>query len=68
MAECEAELVGGFHTEYNSMAWAAFAFSEYIAMTLIGRAGGDVVPGRLGLPFVITDPVMRASTRWFGGR
>ena len=57
LPEAEPELVGGYHTEYSSMKFAAFFLSEYANM-IIGSAmivtlylGGWQVPllGRLGL-------------------
>lgn len=55
MSECEAELVGGYHTEYSSMGLALFMLSEYLAMVLMSSLlvtlylGGWYFPG-------ITDP------------
>jgi NADH-quinone oxidoreductase subunit H len=63
MSECEAELVGGYHTEYGSMSLAIFMLSEYLAMVLMSGLmvtlylGGWYFPG-------ITDP---NDHSWFGG-
>jgi NADH-quinone oxidoreductase subunit H len=64
MAECEAELVGGFHTEYNSMGWAAFAFSEYIAMTLSAALVVTLFLGGWHVPF-ITVPDETGFVPWY---
>lgn len=55
MAECEAELVGGYHTEYSAMGFAMFMFGEYIAMTLSAALIATLYLGGWHLPFV-TDP------------
>jgi NADH-quinone oxidoreductase subunit H len=51
LPECEAELVGGYHTEYSSMKFALFMMGEYLAMVAISAVtvalflGGWHVPG-----------------------
>ncbi len=59
LAECETELVGGFHTEYSSMKFALFFLGEYSAMVMMSGLittfflGG---PSLFGLVNGIEDP------------
>ena len=55
MAECEAELVGGYHTEYSSMKFAMFFMGEYIAKFLMAGLITTLFLGGWHLPYV-TDP------------
>ena len=53
LAECEAELIGGYHTEYNSMHFGMFFQGEYIAMLSMGALiATDVSSARLAFPVV----------------
>lgn len=51
LAECEQELIGGFHTEYSGMKWAMFFLGEYAHMFTSSALmvaiffGGYLVPG-----------------------
>ena len=63
LPECEAELVGGYHTEYSSMKFALFMMGEYVGMTVMAALmttfflGGWHFPG-------LTNP---NNHSWFAG-
>jgi NADH-quinone oxidoreductase subunit H len=59
MAECETELIGGYHTEYGSMKLGFFLFAEYINMFISCAVISTLYFGGYNFPGI--DP------NWLGG-
>lgn len=59
MAECETELIGGYHTEYSSMKLGFFLFAEYINLFVSAAVIATIYFGGYNFPGLdrITDPV-----------
>ncbi len=51
LAECETELVGGYHTEYSSMKLGLFLFAEYINMFISSAIMAGFYFGGYNFPF-----------------
>ena len=52
LAECEAELVGGYHTEYAGMSFLWWLFAEYVAMILSASLITTLFLGGWDIPFI----------------
>lgn len=68
MPESEADLVGGFHTEYGEFKWSLFFVAEYAHMT-IGSAVAVLLflGGWNPLPWVPLAPLIADLPVWLGG-
>ena len=52
LAECETELVGGYHTEYSSMKLGFYLFAEYINMFISSAVISTLYFGGSNFPFM----------------
>ena len=52
LAECETELVGGYHTEYSSMNLGFYMFAEYINMFISSAFMASLYFGGYNFPFM----------------
>lgn len=52
LPECEAELVGGYHTEYSSMKLGFYLFAEYINMFVSSAVMATLYFGSYNFPFM----------------
>lgn len=51
LPECEAELIGGYHTEYSSMKLGFFLFAEYVNMFISSTIIATLFFGGYNYPF-----------------
>ncbi|MFN8436351.1 MAG: NADH-quinone oxidoreductase subunit NuoH [Cytophagales bacterium] len=52
LPECEAELVGGYHTEYSSMKLGLYLFAEYVNMFVSSAVMAALYFGGYNMPFL----------------
>ena len=69
LAECEQELVGGYHTEYSSMKFALFFLAEYSAMITGSAVAVALFLGGWHLPWIdqlLYHGAQPVATGWLG--
>lgn len=64
MAECETDLVGGYHSEYSSMKFASFFMGEYAAMVIGSALVVTLFLGGWSIGFG-ADAALHAWCDWF---
>ena len=66
LPECEAELVGGYHTEYSSMKFGMFFQGEYVAMLAMGALLATLFLGGWHYPGYATlmQPVQERQAKY----
>jgi NADH-quinone oxidoreductase subunit H len=62
LPECEAELVGGYHTEYSAMKFSMFMMGEYVGMILMSCLLATFFLGGWSLP-PVAGP-LRDANAW----
>lgn len=55
LAECESELIGGYHTEYSSMKLGFFLFAEYVNLFISSAVISCLYFGGYDIPFLSQD-------------
>lgn len=63
LPETEAELVGGYHTEYSAMKFATYMMAEYMSMTTASALLTTLYFGGWHLPWIPDSQVLS----WVGG-
>ncbi len=65
LPECEAELVGGYHTEYSSMKFSLFMMGEFVGMILMCSLMVTLFLGGWSLPPLFG--ALNGANEWLAG-